>query len=166
MPSWPQSWAKPINILENLGVFIFHLLPVSMRYLLLICNFMFRKSVTHYFCFQFLTSYSVWYQCVNKLHMVSYLAFGTNFFPKNTFAETLNTTDCVNDVTRIGSAQEFYAAFELTRRLTKLDVICIFFSNMLSISSHISENLSDPKFLYFNIFTWTLGRCLKLLSGT
>ena len=27
----------------------------------------------------------------------------------------------------IGSAQEFYAAFELTRRLTKLDVICIFF---------------------------------------
>ena len=25
-----------------------------------------------------------------------------------------------------GSAQEFYAAFELTRRLTKLDVICIF----------------------------------------
>ena len=26
-----------------------------------------------------------------------------------------------------GSAQEFYAVFELTRRLTKLDVICIFF---------------------------------------
>ena len=26
-----------------------------------------------------------------------------------------------------GSAQEFYAAFEFTRRLTKLDVICIFF---------------------------------------
>ena len=27
----------------------------------------------------------------------------------------------------IGSAHQFYAAFELTRRLTKLDVICIFF---------------------------------------
>ena len=31
------------------------------------------------------------------------------------------------NLTQLGSAQEFYAAFELTRRLTKLDVICIFF---------------------------------------
>ena len=50
----------------------------------------------------------------------------------------------------LGSAHQFYAAFELTRRLTKLDVICIF-SNMLSISSHISENLSDPRLFKY---TW------------
>ena len=43
-----------------------------------------------------------------------------------------------------GSAHQFYAAIELTRWLTKLDVVCIFFSYVLSISSHISENLSDP----------------------
>ena len=71
-----------INIDENFGVFIFYRLPVLMRYMLSICNFMFRKSITLYFCFQFLTSYSVWYSYVQKIHRVSDLAFGTNFFFK------------------------------------------------------------------------------------
>ena len=94
--SLPQ--VKLMNIHENFGVFIFHRLPVSMRYMLSICNIAFRKSVTHYFCFQFLTSYSVWYPCVQKLHRVPYLAFGTNFFPKPTSGET---SERVNDVMRI-----------------------------------------------------------------
>ena len=74
--------AKLINIYENFGVFIFHILPVSMRDMLLICDFMFRKSVSQYFCFQFLTSFSFWYPYVKKLHRVPYLAFRTNFFQK------------------------------------------------------------------------------------
>ena len=85
--------AKLINIYENFGVFIFHILPVSMRDMLLICDFMFRKSVSQYFCFQFLTSYSFWYPYVKKLHRVPYLAFRTNFFQKNTNAKTWTTTD-------------------------------------------------------------------------
>ena len=62
---------------------------------------MFRKSVKHYFCFQFLTSYSVWYPCVQKLHRVPYLTFGTTFFPKTASGETLNTAERDNDVIRI-----------------------------------------------------------------
>ena len=58
-----------------------------------------------------------------------------------------------------GSAQDFYATFELTRRLTKLDVIC-FFSNLLSISSHISENLSDPRLFKY---TW-IGHFMECQS--
>ena len=34
-----------------------------------------------------LTSCSLWYQYVKKLHRVPYLAFGTNFFPKITTAK-------------------------------------------------------------------------------
>ena len=38
-----RSQAKLITIYENCGVFICHLTPVSMRYMLSICDFMFRK---------------------------------------------------------------------------------------------------------------------------
>ena len=99
LSSRPQ--VELINIHENLGVFIFDRLPDSMRYMLSICNFMFRKSIKHYFGFQFLTSYSVWYPCVQKLHRVPYLAFGTNVFLKLTSGESLNMAESVNDVMRI-----------------------------------------------------------------
>ena len=36
------------------------------------------------------------------------------------------SSTCMRNIV-IGSAHQFYAAFELTGRLTKLDVICIFF---------------------------------------
>ena len=65
LSSWPQ--VKLINSHEHFGVFIFHRLPVSLRYVLSVCNFMFRKGVTNYFCIQFLTSNSVWYQYAQKL---------------------------------------------------------------------------------------------------
>ena len=38
-----------------------------------------------------------------------------------------------------GSAHQFYAAIELTRRLTKLDVVCIFFSCSFHIKSYIRK---------------------------
>ena len=71
-----------------------------MPYMLSICDFMFRKSVSQQFCFQFLTSYSSWYPYVKKLHKVPYLAFGTNFFPKITTAKT-PTTQIVDYAMRI-----------------------------------------------------------------
>ena len=64
-----------------------------MQYMLSICDFMFRKSVSQSFCFQFLTSCSLWYPYVKKLHSVPYLAFGTNSFPNITTAKTPTTAD-------------------------------------------------------------------------
>ena len=40
-----------------------------------------------------LTSCSLWYPYVKKLHRVPYLAFGTNFFPKITTAKTPTTAE-------------------------------------------------------------------------
>ena len=41
--------------------------------------------------------------------------------------------------TTYGSAHQFYAAIELTRRLKKLDVVCIFFSCSFHIKSYIRK---------------------------
>ena len=99
LSSRPQ--VKLINIHENFGVFIFNRIPVSMQYMLSLCNFMFCKSITHYFCFRFLRSYSVWYPCVQKLQRVTYFAVGINFSPNITSGESWNMAERVNDLTRI-----------------------------------------------------------------
>ena len=77
-----RSQAKLITIYDNCGVFICRLPPVSMRYMLSICNFMFRKRVLQNILSQFLTSYSLWYPIVKRFHKVPYLAFWTYFFQK------------------------------------------------------------------------------------
>ena len=61
--------------------------------MLSICDFMSPKNVSQKFCFQFLTSCSLWYPYVKKLHRVPYLAFGTNFFPKIKTAKTPTTAE-------------------------------------------------------------------------
>ena len=50
--SRPQ--AKLILTHETFGVFTFHSLPISIRYMLVISDFIFRKSAMQYVCFQFL----------------------------------------------------------------------------------------------------------------
>ena len=112
-----RSQAKLINIYENCGVFICHLPPVLMRYMLSICNFMLDLYVGVgafvIWLSQISSLFSYWFwgrkvkrsrsQCIyrkifytnfcqvtvcgihvsKRLHMVPYLAFGTNFLKKN-----------------------------------------------------------------------------------
>ena len=65
-----------------------------MQYMLSICDFMFRKSVPQSVCFRFLTSCSLWYPYVKKLHTVPYLAFGTKLQPPNTDNGRSSITSC------------------------------------------------------------------------
>ena len=53
----------------------------------------FAKTYRSNFASIFLTSCSLWYPYVKKLHRVPYLAFGTNLFPKITTAKTPTTAE-------------------------------------------------------------------------
>ena len=99
LSSRPQ--VKLINIHEHFGGFNFS--SPSRFNAIHAFNMQFHVSQKHstFFCFQFLTSYSVSYPCVQKLHRVPYLALGTNFFPKTTSGETWNMAERINDVMRI-----------------------------------------------------------------
>ena len=88
-----RSQAKLITIYENFGVFIFSspsgfnaIHAFNLRFHIL------QKCVA-IFLFQFLTSYSMRYPFVKKLHRVPYLAFITNYKLLNTTTKSWTTAD-------------------------------------------------------------------------
>ena len=85
--------AKLITIYRNPGFSFF----ISFRFQRNTCFqyaiSCFATTYRNNFASNFLTSCSLWYSYVKKLHRVPYLAFGTNFFPKITTAKTPTTSE-------------------------------------------------------------------------
>ena len=88
---------------ENLRIFMFNPLPLSMQYKSSICDFVFRTSITQYSCFYFIIflSYRVLYPGRNFFHSISYLAFETNSFRKKIQPPKPELRQTVNDLIRI-----------------------------------------------------------------
>ena len=68
------SWSLFMKI-WNLHFFYFP--PVSMRYMLAICDSTFRENVTQYFCFQFMQNYSVLYPRFEMLKLCACLRYAS-----------------------------------------------------------------------------------------
>ena len=158
-----RSQAKLITIYKSFWVFIFHLPPVSMRYMFSLCDFMFRKSVSQYFCFQFLTSYSLRYPCVKMLHRVPYLAFRTNSFqniqpPNPGQRQTVNYVMYIQNIHQIKRPASAHVSLRYRKTRLLLTVEGILFFEQLNL------NLVEKKFPINGTSSEFSIKCLKCLD--
>ena len=84
---------------------------------------MFRRRESQSFYFQFFTSCSLWYPYVQNLHRVPYLAFGTNFFPKN-----YNRQNTVNGRSSITSCAYLFISCNIVVDFWYCLACCILYS--------------------------------------